>query len=134
MVFYETTFLVHGRFPANECKLLLREACRAVTDKDGAVFRILDLGWRHTAQPVQKPGLGTFHYGRWYVMTWGGPPVVANEVNEHLKLNSGILRFMTLKIRKPNDMYKPRHTFYPTMPAYRGLTPPLTHHTPMRSA
>mmetsp|Transcript_92953 Transcript_92953/g.259768 ORF Transcript_92953/g.259768 Transcript_92953/m.259768 type:complete len:133 (-) Transcript_92953:44-442(-) len=132
MVFYETTFLIHSRFAAPECKLLLKETSRAITEKDGAIFRILDLGWRHTAQPVQKPGLGKFHYGRWYVLTWGGPPLAVRDIHEQFKLNTGVLRYITEKIRHPGDMYKNRATFYPTLDAGKGLTPPLTHHAPIR--
>mmetsp|Transcript_21770 Transcript_21770/g.32567 ORF Transcript_21770/g.32567 Transcript_21770/m.32567 type:complete len:145 (-) Transcript_21770:156-590(-) len=132
-VFYETTFMVHHKFPANDCKLLFRETSRAITNKEGAVFRILDLGWRHTAQPVIKkndPPL-ICHYGRWYVMSWGGPPVLVREMTDILRYSNGVLRFLTTKIRGPQDVYRPRTTFYPVLEPRDRIAPPLIHHTLM---
>mmetsp|Transcript_17075 Transcript_17075/g.43936 ORF Transcript_17075/g.43936 Transcript_17075/m.43936 type:complete len:137 (-) Transcript_17075:102-512(-) len=132
MVFYETTLLIRGNFPANEARLLLRESVRTITDQEGSVFRILDLGWRHTAQPVTKPRVGVFHYGRWYVMNWGGPPTAVGELKQTFQYNTGVLRFLTQKLRGPNDMYRPRSTYYPVLKPNEAFTPPLSHHTPMR--
>mmetsp|Transcript_94984 Transcript_94984/g.307268 ORF Transcript_94984/g.307268 Transcript_94984/m.307268 type:complete len:144 (+) Transcript_94984:229-660(+) len=129
--FYETTFSLHHKFPANDCKLLLRETTRTIAEKDGAIFRILDLGWRHTAQPVNKSGVGQFHYCRWYVMSWGGPPLVVKELNETLKYSTGVLRYMTVKIRGPKDVYRNRSTFYPVLKPSQRIAPPLMHHTAM---
>ena len=43
MVFYESTFLIHGKYAEQASKLLLKECCRIVTNNDGCVLRIS--GW-----------------------------------------------------------------------------------------
>ncbi|CAK0824512.1 unnamed protein product [Prorocentrum cordatum] len=132
MVFYETTFLLHGKYPAEATRLLIREVTRASPAREGCVFRILDLGWRHTAQPVVKKRVGRFFYGRWYAMTWAGPPLVRVEMDETMKHNSGVLRHLTEKLRTPKDAYRPRSTFYPTLvPGEKPIAGPLVHHTLM---
>uniref|UniRef100_A0A7S0AKK1 Ribosomal protein S6 n=1 Tax=Pyrodinium bahamense TaxID=73915 RepID=A0A7S0AKK1_9DINO len=131
MVFYETYLLVHGRFSVHETRLLIREASRAVVERDGAVFRIMDLGWRHTAQPVVKKRVGKFHFGRWYSMTWGGPPTVTLELRDMFQHNTGVLRHITQKLRFPKDTMFPRSTYYPLLRPDERLTPPMTHHTLM---
>eukprot|EP00747_Dinoflagellata_sp_TGD_P167408 gnl/TRDRNA2_/TRDRNA2_191795_c0_seq1.p1 gnl/TRDRNA2_/TRDRNA2_191795_c0~~gnl/TRDRNA2_/TRDRNA2_191795_c0_seq1.p1 ORF type:complete len:130 (-),score=13.23 gnl/TRDRNA2_/TRDRNA2_191795_c0_seq1:127-516(-) len=125
MVFYESVFLVHGKYPAHETRLLLREAARAVTERDGCVLRLLDLGWRHTPQPIRQKRVGIFFYGRWFSMTFGSPPPAVREVQAVFQHNTGVLRHITQKIRHPHDMYMPRSTFYPML----GEGPKLTHHT-----
>mmetsp|Transcript_9904 Transcript_9904/g.19803 ORF Transcript_9904/g.19803 Transcript_9904/m.19803 type:complete len:136 (+) Transcript_9904:3-410(+) len=131
MVFYETFLLVHSRFPVHDTRLLIREASRAVVERDGAVFRILDLGWRHTAQPVVKKRVGKFHFGRWYSMTWGGHPAVTYELKEIFQHNTGVLRHLTQKLQWPKDTLTPRSTYYPILKPGDRLTPSLTHHQPM---
>mmetsp|Transcript_28379 Transcript_28379/g.80184 ORF Transcript_28379/g.80184 Transcript_28379/m.80184 type:complete len:139 (-) Transcript_28379:69-485(-) len=132
MVFYETVFLIHNKFAAHDTQLLIREASRAVTEREGCIFRLLDLGWRYTAQPVRKKRVGTFHYGRFYSMTWGGPPLVVPELKHTFLHSTGVLRYITTKIRHPKDLYIPRSTFYPTMPPNGSpIAPPLMHHTAM---
>mmetsp|Transcript_44543 Transcript_44543/g.74070 ORF Transcript_44543/g.74070 Transcript_44543/m.74070 type:complete len:137 (-) Transcript_44543:56-466(-) len=132
MVFYESTFLLHGKFSPHDTRLLLREAMRSVVDRDGRVLRLLDLGWRHTAQPAKKRGkVGVYFYGRWYAMTWGGPPKAVRELEATFQHSTGILRHRHEKIRHPFDMYIPRRTFYPTLDPASGESPapPLAHHT-----
>mmetsp|Transcript_79408 Transcript_79408/g.233316 ORF Transcript_79408/g.233316 Transcript_79408/m.233316 type:complete len:136 (-) Transcript_79408:88-495(-) len=131
MVFYETFLLIHSRFSVHDSRLLIREASRAIVEREGAVFRILDLGWRHTAQPVVKKRVGKFHFGRWYSMAWGGPPVVTLELKEMLQHNTGVLRHVTTKLKWPKDTFAPRSTYYPILQPSDRLTPRLTHHQPM---
>mmetsp|Transcript_1766 Transcript_1766/g.3177 ORF Transcript_1766/g.3177 Transcript_1766/m.3177 type:complete len:135 (-) Transcript_1766:34-438(-) len=128
MVFFETLVMVHGRFPASETKLLMREATRVIVERDGALFRILDLGWRHTAKPLHKKGVGHIFYGRWYSLIWGGSPKVKREVEDTFVHNTGVVRQLTVPIERPEQMYVPRSTYYPLI---KPLTPPLTHHVPM---
>eukprot|EP00930_Biecheleria_cincta_P078090 TRINITY_DN65477_c0_g1_i1.p1 TRINITY_DN65477_c0_g1~~TRINITY_DN65477_c0_g1_i1.p1 ORF type:complete len:135 (-),score=12.09 TRINITY_DN65477_c0_g1_i1:52-456(-) len=131
MVFYETLLMLHGKFPANESRLLLREASRLIVERDGALFRVLDLGWRHTAQPVRKKAVGHIFYGRWYSMTWGGPPTVPQELKDIFLHNTGVVRHITLKHSSPHKMYVHRNNFYPILTPSQRFTPPLTHHVPM---
>eukprot|EP00933_Yihiella_yeosuensis_P051185 TRINITY_DN49052_c0_g1_i1.p2 TRINITY_DN49052_c0_g1~~TRINITY_DN49052_c0_g1_i1.p2 ORF type:complete len:139 (-),score=16.25 TRINITY_DN49052_c0_g1_i1:154-570(-) len=132
MVFYETLLMVHGKFPASETRLLLREASRLIVERDGSLFRILDLGWRHTAQPIRKKGVGHVFYGRWYSLTWGGPPQVPQELKDTFLHNTGVLRHITLKAQTPKQMYNHRSTFYPVLvPGMKGVAPPMVHHTSM---
>mmetsp|Transcript_81345 Transcript_81345/g.174107 ORF Transcript_81345/g.174107 Transcript_81345/m.174107 type:complete len:137 (-) Transcript_81345:79-489(-) len=132
MVFYETTLLLHGKYAARETQLLIREAAKVITERDGSVLRILDMGWRHTAQPVLKKRVGYFFYGRWYCMTWGAHPDAVRDLRDVFQHNTGVLRHITVKIRNPFDMYMPRSTFYPTLQrSSEFMTPPLTHHRPV---
>eukprot|EP00928_Gymnodinium_smaydae_P055891 TRINITY_DN39361_c0_g1_i1.p2 TRINITY_DN39361_c0_g1~~TRINITY_DN39361_c0_g1_i1.p2 ORF type:complete len:136 (-),score=19.56 TRINITY_DN39361_c0_g1_i1:137-544(-) len=132
MVFYETTFLIHGKYGARETRLLLREAARSVTEKDGCVLRILDLGWRHTAQPVRQKRVGLYYYGQWFSMTWGGPPRAVVELQHTFQHNTGVLRHLTERIRNHRALYKPRSSFYPTLPGEETIAGPLGHHTQMK--
>mmetsp|Transcript_42629 Transcript_42629/g.134177 ORF Transcript_42629/g.134177 Transcript_42629/m.134177 type:complete len:135 (-) Transcript_42629:164-568(-) len=131
MVFYETVILLHSRFSVHDSRLIIREAARVVVEREGAVFRIMDFGWRYTGQPVIKKGVGKFHYGRYYSLTWGGPPVVLAELKEIFQHNTGVLRHMTERLRWPKDTLVPRSTYYPILSPDDRLTPPLTHHQPM---
>eukprot|EP00439_Symbiodinium_sp_Y106_P086275 s326_g32.t1 len=92
MVFFETLVLVHGRSAAKETKLLMKEASRVIVERDGALFRILDLGWRHTARPLHKKGVGHIFYGRWYSLIWGGSPKLKREVEDTFVHNTGVVR------------------------------------------
>ncbi|CAJ1412686.1 unnamed protein product [Effrenium voratum] len=105
MVFYETFVLIHGKFPASETKLLMRETARVIVERDGALFRILDLGWRHTASSIHKKGIGHIFYGRWYSLIWGGGPKAKKEVEETLVHNTGVVRQLTVPI-KPAALVK----------------------------
>eukprot|EP00435_Cladocopium_sp_Y103_P060576 s218_g22.t1 len=129
MVFYETLILIHAKFPPNETKLLMRETARVIVERDGALFRILDLGWRHTAKALWKKEVGHIFYGRWYSLVWGGGPKAKQEVEETLVHNTGVVRQLTIPISSPHKFYSNRSTYYPLI---KPLTPPLTHHVPMQ--
>jgi len=130
MVFFETHFFVHPLLSSLRRRLLLREVTRVITERDGAVLRIVDLGWRNSAIPIEKPRVGVFFYGRWYNIVWGGHPSVEAELRTTFRHNTGILRHITEKIKSPQKMYRPRKTFYPML---GSMTPPLTHHIPHRT-
>ncbi|CAE8649998.1 unnamed protein product [Polarella glacialis] len=122
--------------PARSTDLSERERTRF--DSAGAsvfytapVTRILDLGWRHTAQPIRKKGVGHVFYGRWYSLTWGGPPSVPQDLKDTFIHSTGVMRHITLKVPAPNKMYNHRSTYYPILSPSQRLTPPLTHHVPM---
>mmetsp|Transcript_58819 Transcript_58819/g.156548 ORF Transcript_58819/g.156548 Transcript_58819/m.156548 type:complete len:139 (-) Transcript_58819:199-615(-) len=132
MVFYESTFLIHGKYAEQASKLLLKECCRIVTNNDGCVLRILDLGWRHTARPVKFKRVGKFFYGHWYSMTWGAEPTTVRELEAFLNHSTGVARFTTDKIKHSKSLYRPRSTFYPVLDPDERIAPPLTHHLPFR--
>eukprot|EP00927_Polykrikos_kofoidii_P065402 TRINITY_DN61158_c0_g1_i1.p1 TRINITY_DN61158_c0_g1~~TRINITY_DN61158_c0_g1_i1.p1 ORF type:complete len:157 (+),score=11.50 TRINITY_DN61158_c0_g1_i1:67-471(+) len=131
MVFYESFMLVHGRYPVLEKRLLLREASRVIVDNDGVVFRIIDLGWRHTAQPVRKKRVGVFHYGQWFSFTWGGPPSTVQELSTTCLHSTGVLRFKTTRIDGPANL-QTRSTFYPMLVPNDSVAGLMEHHTPMK--
>merc|ERR1712232_524326 len=102
-------------------------------ERDGRVFRILDLGWRHTAQPIRKQKIGDFFYGQWYSMNWGGPPLAVKELQRTFQHSNGILRHMTVRMKNHSDMYKPRNTYYPTLVSNDAIAGTLVHHTHMKT-
>ena len=95
---------------------------RAATNHDGSVLRINDYGWRNTAYPVVKARVGKFYIGRWFHMTWGAKPSAVKDINDVFLQNTGVLRFMTTKIRSPYKFYKPRSSFYLTPEAYPQIS------------
>mmetsp|Transcript_59489 Transcript_59489/g.141667 ORF Transcript_59489/g.141667 Transcript_59489/m.141667 type:complete len:139 (-) Transcript_59489:25-441(-) len=135
MPFYESIFLLHGKYTMQETRLLLRETGRIITQREGAIFRILDLGWRHTPRPIRQPRVGWFYYGRWWSLTWGGPPGVVKELGYTFQHNTGVLRHRTESIRHPWHMYTPRTTFYPKLsPSESPAGARLQHHHPPEGA
>mmetsp|Transcript_46406 Transcript_46406/g.92072 ORF Transcript_46406/g.92072 Transcript_46406/m.92072 type:complete len:134 (+) Transcript_46406:77-478(+) len=132
MVFYETFLMIHGRFPMSDTRLLFKEVSRCIVEREGAVFRIQDLGWRHTAYPVKKKNVGKFHYGRWFMLTWGGPPQTSRELREIAHHNTGVIRHLTQRVDRGKDLFSStaRISFYPILTPADRLTAPLSHHTP----
>eukprot|EP00929_Paragymnodinium_shiwhaense_P000409 TRINITY_DN100660_c0_g1_i1.p2 TRINITY_DN100660_c0_g1~~TRINITY_DN100660_c0_g1_i1.p2 ORF type:complete len:141 (+),score=10.20 TRINITY_DN100660_c0_g1_i1:73-495(+) len=138
MPFYESLFLLGGKCDPRRTQLILREASRSVVEREGYILRILDLGWRHTAQPVFKRRSGAWvplsHYGHWHSMHWAGPPQAVAELMTTFQHNTGVLRYRTERLRGPNDMYKARDTFYPKfVPNEDQFRGKLEHHTVMRA-
>ena len=122
MVLYESFFLISNRVNNQRFYALASDLKKAIINHEGSMLRINDYGWRNTAYPIIKPRVGKFYVGRWFHATWGAKPSAVKDVQDVFLQNTGVLRFMTTKIRSPNKFYKPRSTFYLTPEAYQQIT------------
>jgi ribosomal protein S6 len=119
MVFYETFFLISNRTTNKRFYALSSDIIKAVTSNEGAVIKISDLGWRATAYPIIKPRVGKFYVGRWFHVLWGAKPPAVKSIQDVMLQNTGVLRFMTTRVRSPSKLYRSRSSFFLTPEAYQ---------------
>ena len=122
MPFYETYLMIHKKVTRDALKSILFDTNQAITQDGGAVFKFRDFGWRHSGYMIRKSGNGQFHFGRWLQLLWGGNVSSLDRLNDILRHNTGITRFMNVKVEKPSEMYSERSTFYKAPEAYTKET------------
>jgi ribosomal protein S6 len=127
MPFYETYFMIHRKVTTEALKSILTDTTKAITRDGGAVFKFRDFGWRHSGYMMRKSGFGQFHYGRWFQLMWGGNPAALDRINDIMRHNTGVSRFMNTKIEKPTDMYSERSSYYQSPDVYAKETSEIKH-------
>jgi ribosomal protein S6 len=118
MPFYETYFMIHKRVANKELRSLVVDSVGKMTTDGGSVLKVNDFGWRHSGPEMRKPGMGKFHYGRWFQFFWAGKPTSVKQTHEVLRHNTAVTRFITFKTKKPSILSE-RDSFYLNPSAYR---------------
>ncbi|SBT78305.1 mitochondrial ribosomal protein S6-2 precursor, putative [Plasmodium ovale] len=99
MVLYESYIALNKHIKKDDVKNLMKNFHFIVNKYNGNIISINDLGWRKFAFCIKKPKVGTFHFGRFYCITFYSNSKSIKDLNEFFHSNTFILRFLNVKMK-----------------------------------
>lgn len=90
---YETVTIFNPDLPASKIDRVRERVQRIVQDHKGRLLLEKDWGNRKLAYRV-----GRFHFGRYHFFHYDGDGSFVTEIERMLKLEEGILRFLTVRV------------------------------------
>lgn len=102
---YETTLVFKGEVNDDLQRSFLEKVKGIVSSHGGTVVLAEDWGRRKFAYPIQKETRGAYHY-----LVYSGDNKVVAEIERNMRINEGIMRFLTVKLDTDFDpaTYKKR--------------------------
>ncbi|KYN96226.1 putative mitochondrial ribosomal protein S6-2 precursor [Plasmodium gaboni] len=99
MVLYESYISLNKHIKKDDVRNLMKNFNYIINKHNGNVISINDLGWRKFAFCIKKPKVGTFHFGRFYCITFYSNSQSIKDLNEFFHSNTYVLRFLNMKMK-----------------------------------
>jgi len=100
---YETTFICSPEVPAEKVEEITSKVTKLVESSKGSVKTVQQLGKKRLAYPISK-----FREGSYVYMELGGEGSTISAIENFLKLNDSVIRFLTIKVEKKKVVAKPK--------------------------
>ncbi|MCL1972191.1 MAG: 30S ribosomal protein S6 [Endomicrobia bacterium] len=99
---YESTFICSPELPVEKVEELTGKVSKIVETSKGTVKTVQQLGKKRLAYPINK-----FREGSYVYMELSGEGDMISAIENFMKLNDGIIRFLTVKVEKKKVVAKP---------------------------
>ena len=100
---YETTFICSPEVPAEKVEEITSKVTKLVESSKGSVKTVQQLGKKRLAYPISK-----FREGSYVYMELSGEGSTISTIENFLKLNDSVIRFLTVKVEKKKVVAKPK--------------------------
>lgn len=94
MNYYETVIILKADLSDEGIKETIEKTKGQIEGQGGRILRYEDWGRKRLAYEIKRQGRGAYH-----LLQYAAPPQVLTEMDRSLKLNEGVLRFMTLRLK-----------------------------------
>ena len=92
---YESTFICSPELPTDKVEELTAKVTKLVEGTKGTVKTVQQLGKKRLAYPISK-----FREGSYVYMELSGSGETVSAIENFLKLNDSVIRFLTVKVEK----------------------------------
>ncbi|MCL2485041.1 MAG: 30S ribosomal protein S6 [Endomicrobia bacterium] len=92
---YESTFICSPELPVEKVEELTAKVLKIIETSKGTVKTVQQLGKKRLAYPINK-----FREGSYVYMELSGEGEMVGSIENFLKLNDGVIRFLTVKVEK----------------------------------
>ena len=99
---YESTFICSPELAAEKVEELTGKLSKIVESSKGTVKAVQQLGKKRLAYPINK-----FREGSYVYMELSGDGDMVSAIENFMRLNDGIVRFLTVKVEKKKNTAKP---------------------------
>ena len=99
---YESTFICSPELPVEKVEELTAKVSKIVESSKGIVKTVQQLGKKRLSYPISK-----FREGSYVYMELSGEGDMIGAIENFLRLNDGVIRFLTVKIEKKKVAAKP---------------------------
>ncbi|MCL2390388.1 MAG: 30S ribosomal protein S6 [Endomicrobia bacterium] len=99
---YESTFICSPELPVEKVEELTAKVSKIVESSKGIVKTVQQLGKKRLSYPINK-----FREGSYVYMELSGEGDMIGAIENFLRLNDGVIRFLTVKIEKKKVAAKP---------------------------
>jgi small subunit ribosomal protein S6 len=96
---YETMIITKPTLTDEEKEKIIENIKKIITERNGEVVAVDNIGVRELAYPIQK-----FERGHYYIIYYKAPADAVLELERQLRYNEEILRFMTVKYETKKDI------------------------------
>lgn len=96
MNYYETILILKADLSDEQIKENVERLRELIVKANGAVLHYEDWGKKKLAYDIKKQGRGSCH-----LYQYSAPASVLVEMDSALKLNEGVLRFVTVRMKEP---------------------------------
>ncbi len=96
---YETMFIIKPTLSDEEKEKILENIKNVITQNDGEVVAVDNIGVRQLAYPIKK-----FERGHYYIIYFKAPANAVLELERQMRYNEDLLRFMSVKYETKKDI------------------------------
>ena len=96
---YELVFIIRPDVTDEDIEVIKDRSLGIITDRDGNVLKVDDWGKRRLAYEIQDYAKGHF-----VLMNYLGSSEVVDELERTLRIDDGVLRFLTVKLAERVDV------------------------------
>jgi len=96
---YEFVFIIRPDVADEDIEVIKDRSLGIITDRDGKVLKVDDWGKRRLAYEIKDYAKGHF-----VLMNYLGSSEVVDELERTLRLDDGVLRFLTVKLAERVDV------------------------------
>jgi len=100
---YETTFICSPEVPAEKVEEITSKVTKLIESSKGSVKTVQQLGKKRLAYPISK-----FREGSYVYMELSGEGSTISAIENFLKFNDSVIRFLTVKVEKKKVVAKPK--------------------------
>jgi len=110
--YYETILILKADLSDEQIKENVQQLKNLIGKANGAILHYEDWGKKKLAYEVKKQGRGSYH-----LYQYRAAASVLTEMDSTLKLNEGVLRFVTVRMKEPPKPPEVKKVEEPPAPA-----------------
>ncbi|MCL2334678.1 MAG: 30S ribosomal protein S6 [Endomicrobia bacterium] len=122
---YETTFICSPELPVEKVEEITSKVTKLIESSKGTVKTVQQLGKKRLAYPISK-----FREGSYVYTEFSGEGAAVSAIENFLKLNDSVIRFLTIKVEKKKVVAKPKAPAAPAAQAEVKQDEPATTEQP----
>lgn len=99
---YESTFICSPELPTEKVEEITGKLSKIIESSKGTIKTVQQLGKKRLAYPINK-----FREGSYVYMELSGEGAMVAAMENFMKLNDGVIRYLTIKVEKKKVVAKP---------------------------